>query len=166
MTPVGSTYTMTGWKDPISFNFKLEVATCPSCGVPYGLPEEMLSRARLYNRHDYPDNTVVLYCPSGHQWEYKGTNSALAQARARAAELEAEVASKARALDNTLERLNEVVGERDHERARANGYKGVMVRTSKRLRAGVCPHCNRSGFEGDRLVRHITAKHPEAPAAS
>jgi hypothetical protein len=51
--------------------------------------------------------------------------------------------------------------EAEHERSRANGYKGVVVKTKKRLANGVCPYCNRSGFV--QLGRHVNSKHPGEP---
>ena len=45
----------------------------------------------------------------------------------------------------------------EHERRRANGYKGHATKITKRAKAGVCPCCNRS-FEN--LRRHMAGQHP------
>lgn len=45
----------------------------------------------------------------------------------------------------------------EHQKRRANGYKGHATKITKRAKAGVCPCCNRS-FEN--LRRHMATKHP------
>lgn len=161
--PVGATYKINGWaNETISFNGKLVTGTCPTCSIVHAFPEELKRRAVLYNANDYPRNHVTIHCPNGHRWSYAGTNSEADRLRAELAAAETRLAAKQRALDWAVDARNRAEAEATHERARANGYKGVVVKTAKRLRAGVCPHCNRSGFEGDRLVRHINTVHPEA----
>lgn len=46
----------------------------------------------------------------------------------------------------------------EHERRRANGYKGHAAKITKRAKAGVCPCCNR---HFTALERHMATKHPE-----
>lgn len=161
--PVGATYTINGYAgEVISFNGKLATETCPKCHIVHAFPEELQRRALLYNSTDYTKQHITIYCPNGHAWSYVGGDSEQARLRAQLAEAERRIADKQRALDWATDGRNRAQAEAAHERARANGYKGVVVKTAKRLRAGVCPHCNRSGFSEDRLVRHVNAKHPEA----
>ena len=148
------TYEIRGWAgQAVRYDGAMRLVQCPSCHITHGIPEELNRRAVQFNSKDYPGNRVSVYCPNGHSWSYTGEDTALEKARARAKALEESLAW-------TQDRLNETRAARDHAEAQARGYKGAMVKQAKRVRAGVCPHCNRSGFEGDRLVRHINAKHP------
>lgn len=161
--PVGATYTINGYAgEVISFNGNLATDTCPTCHIVHAFPEELRRRATFYNSTDYPKQHITIYCPNGHAWSYVGGGSEAARLRAQLAAAERRIADKQLALDWATDGRNRAKAEAAHERARANGYKGVVVKTAKRLRAGVCPHCNRSGFSEDRLVRHVNAKHPEA----
>jgi hypothetical protein len=56
------------------------------------------------------------------------------------------------------QRLKDVQAEAEHERRRANGYKGHATRITKRAKAGVCPCCNRTFRQ---LAAHMANKHPE-----
>jgi hypothetical protein len=48
--------------------------------------------------------------------------------------------------------------EAEHQRRRANGYKGHATRITKRAKAGVCPCCNRTFTQ---LARHMATQHPQ-----
>lgn len=55
-------------------------------------------------------------------------------------------------------RLKELREEAEHQRNRANGYKGHATRIMKRAKAGVCPCCNRT-FK--QLAQHMATQHPQ-----
>ncbi len=151
--PVGARYTINGWAgEQIRFNGKLMTESCPDCHIIHAFPDEMYRRAQLYNSTDYPKNYVSIYCPNGHRWNYIGNNSELQKAKRRAERAE-------EALQWTQDRLTETRAERDHAEAQARGYKGALVKTKKRIAAGVCPYCNRT-FTDSRMARHISTQHP------
>lgn len=112
----------------------------------------MKQRALEYNKADHPSNFDTIYCPNGHPWHYTGANSELQRAKLRAKLL-------AESLQWTQDRLTETRAERDHAEAQARGYKGALVKTKKRIAAGVCPYCNRT-FTDSRMARHISTQHP------
>ena len=148
-------YTIKGWAgELVQFDGWLAVEICPGCHMTHAIPEEMWRRALLYNSGDYPGNYVSVYCPNGHRWRYAGHDSDLVKARR-----EAEAAREA--LTWTQDRLNEAKAARGHADAQARGYKGALVKTKKRLAAGVCPYCDRT-FTGSRMARHISERHPGA----
>ena len=150
-------YTIKGWAgELVQFDGRLAVATCPSCHMVYAIPEEMRRRALLYNSGDYPKNYVSVCCPNGHSWHYTGEDSALVKARR-----EAEAVRDA--LTWTQDRLHDAKVARDHAEAQARGYKGALVKTKKRLAAGVCPYCNRT-FTDSRMAWHIYDNHRDAVA--
>ena len=127
----------------IATDITLEVHVCGVCGEIWGLRREYIQARR--NDHK---NWV---CPNGHPWVFSGPSEEQ--------KLRDQLARKERALDGALQQLNETAKERDHERARANGYKGAVIKTKKRLDQGVCPYCHRSGFT--QLARHMQSRHPE-----
>lgn len=150
--PVGTVYTIREWNDQISFNGRLATASCPTCHIIHAFPEEMQRRALEYNKADHPSNFDTIYCPNGHTWHYRGDNSELQNAKRRA-----ELAEEA--LQRTQDTLTRVKSDRDHAEAQARGYKGALVKTKKRLAAGVCPYCNRT-FTDSRMAKHIASQHP------
>lgn len=112
--------------------------TCCNCGVLFGLPKDMQDRLR--NSHK------TFYCPSGHGQSYRGESDA--------------------------DRAQKLAGQLDIEKTRReNAEKAVrqaeitqkalstkLRKTNARIKAGVCPCCNRT-FQS--LARHMTTKHPE-----
>lgn len=151
MTPIGDVYVLRSWPgERIGFNGKLATQACPTCHIMHGYPEELDRRAQLYNKGDYPSNHLTIYCPNGHGWSYLGDHSALS--RERAARRRAE-----EALSYTQDLLN--AEKRGHA-----ATKGQLTKVTQRVRAGVCPECNRT-FK--QLARHVRAKHagPEAARA-
>lgn len=149
------TYQINGYAgEQIRFDGNLATHCCPSCYIAHAYPLEMDKRARRFNSGDYPKNYITIYCPNGHGWSYTA-NSELEQAKRRA-----ELAEEA--LRWTQDSLNRVKGERAHAEAQARGYKGALVKTQKRIAAGVCPYCNRT-FADSRMARHIASKHKETP---
>lgn len=128
---------------------KLITETCSACGVLYAMPES-LQKERLADKRTF-------YCPNGHPQTYIGKSEAQKlretvdeerRARQRAEQRIAMYADEAREARECAE----------HERRRANGYKGHATRITKRAKAGVCPCCNRT-FQ--QLARHMATKHPQ-----
>ena len=154
--PIGSTYTINGWAgEQIGFNGRLMTQACPDCHIIHAYPQELEDRARYWNSGDYPRNYVTIHCPNGHVWHYTGEDSELKKAKQLAKRLED-------SLQWTQDRLSETKAARDHAEAQARGYKGALVKTQKRVAAGVCPYCNRT-FTNSRIARHIATQHSGAP---
>lgn len=122
------------------------VETCCQCGMAFAMTRDFQNRA-LKNRGQ---NGQVFYCPAGHRQWYTGESEAdkLRRERDRLKQNEAWYEQRNRELRE----------EAEHQRHRANGYKGYATKLRKRAKAGVCPCCNRH-FE--QLARHMANRHPE-----
>lgn len=123
--------------------------TCSGCGILYAMPESF-QKERLADKRTF-------YCPNGHTQTYTGKT----EAQKLREQLDEERRGRQRAEQNVAYWSDEAKEQREraeHERRRANGYKGHATRITKRAKAGVCPCCNRS-FEN--LRRHMTSKHPQ-----
>lgn len=124
---------------------RLVVKSCPSCGIQYAMPERLEGHANAQ-----PSGEVTWYCPMGHS--VVKTKSALDRAREEAERAQA-------AATHALDQARAARSEAEHERRRANGYKGVMTQTKKRAAKGVCPvpGCRRHFVD---VERHVASKHP------
>ena len=113
----------------------------------------------------YRQSHATFYCVHGHQCHYPAGKTAEEELREQ---LNAERLARQRAEQKIAEKedwarrweatANDQREKAEHERRRANGYKGHATRITKRAKAGVCPCCNRS-FEN--LRRHMATKHPQ-----
>lgn len=118
----------------------LEVHTCSTCGMAFGLENEFDRRRR--------NDGATFFCPSGHQQCFT---------KSRVQQLEGELAAKKAALDSawqSAERLRTQIREKER---RASALRGVITRTKRRVGNGVCPCCKRS-FAA--LSAHMKTKHP------
>lgn len=125
---------------------ELVTETCCECGMLFAMTADF-KRQKLEARGTRDKG---FYCPAGHSQYYTGEREAdklrreLERAKQNAAYLE--------------DRRREAREEAEHQRRRANGYKGHAARITKRAKAGVCPCCNRHFVA---LERHMASKHPE-----
>ena len=122
---------------------EMEVHDCPKCGMPYAAP------AYFFERINEGQEGRQWYCPRGHPIVFGETEAERLKKQLDAARRGAQFAQK------SAERARK---ERDHAKAQARGYKGSLTRTKNRIKAGVCPCCNRH-FQN--LQRHMDHKHPE-----
>jgi regulator of protease activity HflC (stomatin/prohibitin superfamily) len=107
-----------------------------------------------YFRSSYVD----FYCINGHLQAFSVQPT---EAQCLQKQLDAERLARQRAEQRVAERddaVNKAREEAQHERNRANGYKGHATRITKRAKAGVCPCCNR---HFTALERHMASKHPD-----
>lgn len=134
----------------ISVDLKLITEQCPSCGIVFAWPAEFHETVRKGGER------CRGYCPNGHviQWS-ESEASTLRRERDRLKQQAAQKDDEIRLWKNTANQQREQV---EHERRRANGYKGHATRITKRAKAGVCPCCNR---HFTALERHMATKHPE-----
>ena len=125
----------------MTYTGKLVVAECSECGITYGIPEYLDQRAQ-------EDSQVVFHCPNGHRQHYR---------RSEVDKLRAELDQAKADADWQRRRRNEAAARAEHERNRANGYKGALVKTKKRIGNGVCPCCQRHFAN---VERHMKSQHP------
>jgi len=100
------------------------------------------------------------YCPNGHQQHYTGKS----EADKLREQLDAERRQRQRAEQSVAMHADDAKAARDeaeHQRRRANGYKGHAAKITKRAKAGVCPCCNR---HFTALERHMSTQHPDFTA--
>lgn len=109
----------------------LYVTECPTCFTTHGIPEAM--------RDQMADEGGGAYCPNGHRWWFRDASRATQLNRAKAREV---------ALRDQLQ-----ASERS-----AAAHKGQVTRIKNRVKAGVCPFCNRS-FSNVR--EHMDTKHSD-----
>jgi hypothetical protein len=120
------------------------IVECNYCGIPYGIPE-LLHRSMLRYHGDQPGGWKIC-CPMGHEWWYVGET--------REDRLQ-------RLLNDERDETARVRSQRDQAQAHASAMKGVATRRKnqlQRVRAGVCPCCNRT-FQN--LARHMAGQHPD-----
>lgn len=128
---------------------ELVTETCFSCRMLFAMTAE-------FQRSMIERPGTSFYCPQGHSQHYTGKSDAdklreqLAEERRQRQRAEQNVAMWA---DDARE-ARELA---EHERRRANGYKGHAAKITKRAKAGVCPCCNRHFVA---LERHMATKHP------
>ena len=123
----------------VAYTTNLYLETCCSCGVPFGLSQE------IYDRRQEDGETF--YCPNGHSQHYTQKASLeedLKNAQARLAKQREVSEWYEEQLKNTTNSLR--------------ATKAAHTRTKNRIKNGVCPCCNRS-FEN--LHRHMKTQHPE-----
>lgn len=126
---------------------KMVLEECCSCGVLFAMTTDFRSE-KLKDRNDH--NRRSFYCPNGHVQWYTGETAEQKLKR----ELEQERKDKEWYKRNYRAKSEEA----KHERNRANGYKGHATRITKRVKAGVCPCCNRT-FK--QLALHMATQHPQ-----
>lgn len=135
-------------KRGVAFTVAQELVTeaCCNCNMLFAMPNELKERA-LKKRGP---NGIVFYCPAGHRQWYVGETEEdkLRRERDRLKQDQAWYEDRNRQLRE----------EADHQRHRANGYKGHATRITKRAKAGVCPCCNRT-FK--QLAAHMASQHPQ-----
>lgn len=115
---------------------------CYRCKEPFGLAEDTY-RVLLRSHAQF-------FCPHGHGQHFMEGESEETKLRRERDQLKQRIAYKD-------DMIREAEARAEHERRRANGYKGHATKITKRAKAGVCPCCNRS-FEN--LRRHMASKHP------
>jgi hypothetical protein len=128
---------------------KLVTEECYSCHVLFAMTADF-KQERLKDKRDF-------YCPNGHAQCYVGKT----EAQKLKEQLEAERRERQRAEQRVAQwqdEAREAKERAERERNRANGYKGHATRMTKRVKAGVCPCCNRT-FK--QLAAHMANKHPE-----
>jgi hypothetical protein len=128
----------------------LVVVHCHSCGMPYGIPEE-LQAAALRHHGDRPGGWV-LHCPLGHEWFYVG--------KTREERLREQIQDARDLASRRSAELDQTKAELRGARSARSRYRNDRDRLRRRAAAGVCPCCNRTF--GD-LAAHMAGEHPDFP---
>lgn len=127
---------------------KMLTERCCNCNVLFAVTKE-------FQEQRYADKQSF-YCPNGHGQSYQGKT----EEQKLREKLDAEIRTRQRAEQNVAmyaDDAREARERAEHERRRANGYKGHAAKITKRAKAGVCPCCNR---HFTALERHMATKHP------
>lgn len=123
----------------------LHVLACARCSMPFGITSDFEQRHR--------DNHDTFYCPNGHPNYYSG--------KSESEKLKQDILQQQERMEYLQKANNSLhakITEKNHE---IRAHKGAKTRLVNRIKAGVCPCCNRS-FEN--LRRHMANKHPEQNA--
>ena len=123
----------------ITYTGSLVITTC-WCGISLAIPEDLYDFARRRGH--------AVYCPLGHTFVYTDT----IKDKLKAAEERANRAEQARRATRAL---------LEHEERSHAATRGHLTRKRKqlsRVKAGVCPCCNRT-FQN--LARHLAGQHPD-----
>lgn len=109
--------------------------SCPSCGVTFAMPRAM-EQARRSDHKEF-------YCPSGHKLWFAG--------KSEAEKLKGE-------LDYVQQSRDKWARYYETERRTSAAYRGQITKMKKRMKAGVCPCCQRT-FK--QLAAHMKTQHPD-----
>lgn len=132
--------------DQITYSDTLTVIECGVCHIPFAIPDSMYRQ--LHKSGEW------FWCPNGHHIHYYDSENTKLKAQLDQAKADARWERA---------RRDEADQRAEHERSRANGYKGALVKTKKRIGRGVCPCCNRHFAN---VESHMANKHPEYAQAT
>ena len=122
----------------ITESITIEAVSCGECGIHFGMPEWYVKARKSDHR--------TWYCPNGHGRAYRGESDA------------DKVQRLSGQLDQERTRRQQAEERELHERRLRRGTETKIRNLKARVKAGVCPCCNRT-FK--QLARHMTTKHPE-----
>jgi RNase P subunit RPR2 len=122
--------------------------TCYSCGVPFGMPDNLNRRFR--------DTQENFYCPNGHGQRYSESTEAKLkkQMQQREESWEKVLAEKEKTIEYVKRDRDRIVTQR-------TVLKGKITKITNRIKNGVCPCCNRQFSD---LASHMQVKHPNYKA--
>ena len=110
---------------------------CPSCGVEFAIPQNLLSALRSNKRN--------FCCPNGHSQSF---------IESEAEQLKKQLAEKERLL---VEKESSLLYQRGRAEKAEAAHASAQSKL-KRVKHGVCPCCKRTVSQ---LARHMKSKHPE-----
>jgi hypothetical protein len=119
---------------------RLKTTTCISCGVEIAMPADLYDH-RLKDRREF-------FCPNGHSQHFIA---------------ETEEAKLRRQLDEANRRLEFEKNAALTARQQLGKANKAKMRLQRRIKAGVCPCCQRTVRQ---LAQHMATKHPDYAAAA
>jgi hypothetical protein len=138
----------------IEYGVKLVATTCGACHIPFAMPEGLERKARA-------DEDTWFHCPNGHRLHYTTAVTARERLERELTQAKADKERVLRQRDAAQAARDDARMEAEHQRSRANGYKGALAKTKKRIGRGVCPGCNRHFAN---VERHMQSMHPDLAA--
>lgn len=130
--------------------FVEEICCWKECRISFGIEAGRHAQLKRNGEQFFCTNGHHQYYPRGKSVEQK-LREELEQERQRAQRAEQRVAERDDA-------VREARDEAEHQKHRANAYKGQVTKIRKRVGAGICPCCNRSFAN---LARHMAGQHPD-----
>lgn len=124
---------------------QLWIEDCFRCKTRFGMSEPIY-RVAMERR-----GSAEFYCPNGHAQVYIKGDSEETKLRRERDQLKQQIA-----YHEDMQRQEREA--REAAERRAAGYKGAATKMKNRIKAGVCPCCNRTFHD---LARHIASKHPD-----
>lgn len=118
--------------------------TCAECGCSFGVRHSL-------NEWFRADARRWFFCPHGHQQHYTNADNDLEKVRRERDRIKQQNAMLAQEAAEAAEREKAA-------RRQAAAFRGVATRMKNRVKAGVCPCCNRTFSD---LARHMAHKHPD-----
>lgn len=116
---------------------------CITCGVRYTVPQNMWNKQRREGGFHH--------CPNGHSQGWGKGDTEMDKLRRERDRLKQEAAR----LEDDARHARFVA---EHQGRRAAAFKGQATKLRKRVKAGVCPCCNRT-FQN--LQQHMKGQHPD-----
>lgn len=117
-----------------------DAGECPTCGVRFAMPLNMLRTLR--------ETKGTFYCPSGHEQSFAESTSTRLK---RELELERKRREQAEDLAKRRDEANQQLYKTKQQAL------GKLKALKQRAANGVCPCCQRSFTQ---LARHMRTKHP------
>lgn len=127
----------------------LYVFNCPDCNISMGIPQEYRDRRSKDGQS--------FWCPNGHSLSYGDTEEK--RLKRERDQLKKEKARLTSELDQTRARADSNEALADHREAQRRGEKAAKTRLRKRIREGLCIHCDQ---HFDNVKAHMEAEHKEA----
>lgn len=121
----------------LEFSVQAVWLTCPECRVPFAITTDHQSSLR--------QKRETFYCPNGHTQWYPGKTDA--------EKIREEMQAK---LDEANRLLDWQTSQRHTAEKQARTATAKLKKQTKRINAGVCPHCHRT-FK--QLAAHMKCKH-------
>lgn len=125
----------------LQFAFNFHTLECYKCNTHFAMSDLKYRRCM--------DLKEVFFCPNGHEQVFR---------ESEVERLKRELEAHKRTLEWTRNSRDRYQKDYEHEKHRANGYKGALTRTKNRVGQGVCPCCNRTFV---KLAAHMKTKHPQ-----
>lgn len=118
---------------------------CANCGLQFCMPDDFMERRR--------EDHHTFYCPNGHAQHYTDENK-----DQKIKNLEAQVKREQERTATEREKTSLIRREKEHAERSASTYKGQVTKIKRRVKAGVCPCCNRTF---SNLAAHMETKHKD-----
>lgn len=142
---MGASYQTREYYTPASQIISFKHEKCCSCGLQFCMTDDFQERRR--------EDRATFYCPNGHPQFYSGENK-----DTKIKNLEAQVKKEQERNVTEREKTALVRRQKEHAERSASTYKGQVTKIKRRVKAGVCPCCNRTF---SNLAAHMATQHKD-----